>query len=147
MRSYCWRWLDDRIELVHVEDFFHSGPPLAFFALRERRLHGHHQCPPLLCSLVGGHFCHVGGVIGAVVLEIAEKHVVVKKDGVVAHIAGADCLQNAGPNGGMMFLVLLFGLGLEADHHSVSSHFSSSYTGSAELSVLPPTSARSNSPS
>ena len=91
--------------LIGVKHFFHLGPPFAFAAGVEGLLHRHHDGPPLLRSWIGGHFGHVGFVIGAVIFEIAEEEIVFQIDGIIADIAFADHVENVGPDGSVISLV------------------------------------------
>src|ERR1035437_8973088 len=110
-----------RTPSIQMKNFLHPGPPLALFARWHRALHGLHNSPPLLRRLIGRHLRHVGGIVGPVVFKIGVKSVVLQVDRVVANVALANHLQHAWPNGGVVLLVLLFSLRLEADHHSVPS--------------------------
>lgn len=79
---------------IRVEDLFHLRPPVSLGPARDGFLHGHHDFPPLLGLGVGGHFGHIGGVVGAVVLEIGEKEALPVEDRIIADVAQADCLKD-----------------------------------------------------
>jgi hypothetical protein len=105
-----------------VEDFFHAGPPFAFVTAFDRDLNRHHDFPPFLRFGIGGHFFHVGVVVGAVVFEIGEEKIVLQEDRVVFDVAGPDCRQDFGPNLGVVLLVHRDRVFFDFDQHAVAFH-------------------------
>src|ERR1700735_5204383 len=68
---------------IHVEDFFHTGPPLARLSGFERLLHGLHKGPPLLGLGVGRHLCRIRLVVRTMVFEIAKEVIVLEINRVI----------------------------------------------------------------
>src|ERR1700690_1328842 len=65
---------------LEMKNLFHAGPPLTFRPSFKRTLHRHHDGPPFLCFLIGCHFCHISGVVCAVIFEVAEEQAVLPKN-------------------------------------------------------------------
>ncbi len=91
-----------------MEDLPKFGPVGAGCCVFDGQLHGVHDLPPALGLGIGGHAAHVGGVVGAVVLEVGEEQVTAQEDGVVADVAVGDGLEHTGPDLGMMTDIFRF---------------------------------------
>lgn len=112
---------------IHVEDFFHVGPPGALGAVREGLLAGFADGPPFLGAGVGGHGGHIGGEVGADILEVAKEVVLTvgqttKEDRVVADVRALNLRQNIGPDGGVEAFVSLDLVLPQTNHTSVTFH-------------------------
>jgi hypothetical protein len=109
-----------------MKDFLERRPPFAgrgrFNGLLARV--GEH--PPFPRLRVGGHHGHIGPEIIPVILEIAKKQTIAKKDRVIVDMAIPNHPQDLGPDGPVELFILFELLGFELNDLSVAFHGRSS---------------------
>jgi len=110
-----------------MKDLFHAGPPFVGGAVGEWILAGFAEGPPAFGHGVGGEAGHIGGEVGADILEVTEEVVdavreAAEKNGVVADVGLVDDAENVGPDGLVEAFVVGDFFGTKSEDAAVALH-------------------------